>query len=177
MTELFVLGILNIQAMSGYDIQQKLLEWNVSIWSEVLVGSIYHALKKLEQKEYISISSIENTGHRQRAIYQITEKGKKYLSNLIKESISVSSVVYPKALYSGLTFMDTLSKEELCASLESQKKVLEDEYIRTEKALLEKKEAMSSDFSPIMQLVFEDTLSIIRLRQNFIDKLLILLTS
>lgn len=78
---MFVLGMLNIQAMSGYDIQQKLLEWNVSIWSEVLVGSIYHALKKLEQKGHISIHSIENTGHRQRAIYQITEKGKNIYPN------------------------------------------------------------------------------------------------
>lgn len=58
-----------------------------------------------------------------------------------------------------------------------QQKVLENEYIQTEKALLEKKKDMDGDFSPIFQLVFEDTLSIIRLRQNFIDKLLALLTS
>lgn len=177
MTQLFVLGLLNIQAMSGYDIQQKLLEWNVSIWSEVLVGSIYHALKKLEQKDYISIGSIETTGHRQRAIYEITEKGRDYLSKLINESISVSSVVYPKTLYSGLAFIDTLTKEELCCSLKLQQKVLENEYIQTEKALSKKKKAMDDDFSPILQLVFDDTLSIIRLRQNFIDKLLILLSS
>ena len=105
MTQLFVLGLLNMQAMSGYDIQQRLSEWNVSIWGEVLAGSIYHALKKLEQQGYISISSIENTGHRQRAIYQITKKGRDYLLKLISESISVSSVVYPKTLYSGLAFI------------------------------------------------------------------------
>ena len=177
MTQLFVLGLLNMQAMSGYDIQQRLSEWNVSIWGEVLAGSIYHALKKLEQQGYISISSIENTGHRQRAIYQITEKGRDYLLKLISESISVSSVVYPKTLYSRLTFIDALTKEELRSSLELQQKALEKEYAETEKALSEKKRVMDSDFSPILQLVFDDTLSIIRLRQNFIDKLLVLLSS
>ena len=177
MTQLFVLGLLNIKAMSGYDIQQKLLEWNVSIWGEVLVGSIYHALKKLEQNDYIHISSIENTGHRQRAIYEITEKGREYLLKLVSESISASSVVYPKTLYSGLAFIDTLTKEDLCSSLKLQQKVLENEYIKTEKALLEKRKAIDGDLSSILELVFDDTLSIIRFRQNFIDKLLILLSS
>lgn len=175
MTRLFVLGLLNNEPMSGYDIQQRLLEWDVSIWADVLVGSIYHALKKLEQEGYISISSVENTGHRQKAIYQITEQGRYYLSKLINEALTTSSIVYPKTLYSGLTFMDVPTTEEIRSSLELQQKTLEHEYLQTEKALLAKKKAMNNEVSPVLQLIFDDMLSTIQRRQDFIKQLLALL--
>ncbi len=138
MTQLFVLGLLSTKPMSGYDIQQNLSECNVSIWADLVVGSIYHALKKLEQKDYISVSSIESTGHRQRAIYQITDKGRDYLSELMNASIAASSVVYPKTLYSGLAFIDILSKEETVSSLKLQKNCLKRSICRP-KRLLQRK--------------------------------------
>ena len=66
MTRLLVLGLLDEQPMSGYDIQQKIIGADAERWGGVLVGSIYHALKKLEQEKYIELSGIEQTGHRQK---------------------------------------------------------------------------------------------------------------
>ena len=48
MTRLLVLGMLKMEPMSGYDIQQLLKLKNADQWGGVLIGSIYHALKKLE---------------------------------------------------------------------------------------------------------------------------------
>ncbi len=50
--------MLNMQPMSGYDIQQMLKLTNADRWGGVLIGSIYHALKKLEQEKYIEIDSV-----------------------------------------------------------------------------------------------------------------------
>lgn len=172
MTRLFVLGLLNTQPMSGYDIQQRLIQWDVSTWGEVLVGSIYHALKKLEQEGHIRISSVEAAGHRQKAIYTITDQGRDHLSGLIRQALAESSIVYPKTLYSGLTFVEMADDEELRSSLEAQQKILETEYQRTQEALEEKRKALNHEISPVMDLIFEDMLSMIRQRQEFVRQLL-----
>lgn len=51
MTKLLVLGLLEEHPMSGYDIQQKISMADAERWGGVLVGSIYHALKKLKNKQ------------------------------------------------------------------------------------------------------------------------------
>lgn len=172
MTKLFVLGLLSHQEMSGYDIQQRLIQWEVSAWGEVLVGSIYHALKKLEQERYIQVSSMESTGHRQKAIYRITEEGKQYLSTMIKEALSTSSVVYPKTLYSGLAFPEILLPENMKEALQRQEETLEKEYLDMERALLEKRKAINNEVSPILELIFDDMLETIRRRRDFVKKLM-----
>lgn len=172
MTRLFVLGLLNTQPMSGYDIQQRLIQWDVSTWGEVLVGSIYHALKKLEKEGHIRINSVENAGHRQKAIYKITNQGRAHLSELIRQALAESSVVYPKILYSGLTFAEIVDDEELRFSLEIQQKILETEYQRTQEALAEKRKALNHEISPVIDLIFEDMLSMIRRRQEFVRQLI-----
>ena len=58
MTQLFVLGALQMRPMSGYDIQLMLQQSEAERWSGVQVGSIYHALKKLEKNQYIEIDKI-----------------------------------------------------------------------------------------------------------------------
>ena len=65
MTQLIVLGMIQMKPMSGYDIQVSLQELNAEMWSGVQVGSIYHALKRLEKDGYIKIDSISKTGFRQ----------------------------------------------------------------------------------------------------------------
>ncbi|MDO4721076.1 MAG: PadR family transcriptional regulator [Peptostreptococcaceae bacterium] len=172
MTRLFVLGLLNAQPMSGYDIQQRLVQWEVSTWGEVLVGSIYHALKKLEQEGHIRISSVENAGRRQKAIYEITDQGRSHLSELIRQALAESSIAYPKTLYSGLTFAEMADDEKLRSSLEEQQKRLETEYQRTQEALAEKRKALNHEISPVMDLIFEDMLSVIRRRQEFVRQLI-----
>lgn len=172
MTRLLVLGILDTHPMSGYDIKQTLEMTDAQRWGGVLIGSIYHALKKLEQENYIKISSIEKTGNRQKAIYAITEVGKKHLQDLIIEGLQTSSVIYPSNIYSALSFYEKSSIEECKKALINQQKTLEGEFISVQKGFEAKSLAMENKIPPMVMLVMEHMFSIIKQQQNFVGKAL-----
>lgn len=175
MTRLLVLGILDVQPMSGYDIQQTLQMTDAERWGGVLIGSIYHALKKMEQEGYVAVASIEQTGHRQKAVYSITETGRTYLQTLIKDSLKASSVLYPSTLYSGLSFYEKLPVDECRKALEEQRITLKDEYSAVKRGLEAKDAAMQHNIPPMVNLIMENMFSIIKQQQDFVDKALLLL--
>lgn len=177
MTRLLVLGMLELKPMSGYDIKQALQMTDAERWGGVLLGSIYHALKKMEQEGYVSVASIEQTGHRQKAIYSITDKGKQHLKQLTREALAHSSVLYPTTLYSGLSFYDKLTPQEAREALQQQQIALEHEHAAVIRGWEEKNEAMQRNIPPMMQLTFDHMLDNIRLQQDFVEKALKLLDS
>ncbi len=144
-------------------------------WGGVLIGSIYHALKKMEQEGYVAVTSIEQTGHRQKAIYSITDTGRTYLQTLIKDSLRASSVLYPSTLYSGLSFYEKLSAEECRKALEEQRVALNDEYMAVKRGLEAKDAAMQHIIPPMVLLIMENMFAIIKQQQDFVDKALALL--
>ncbi len=175
MTRLLVLGILDVQSMSGYDIQQALQMTDAERWGGVLIGSIYHALKKMEHEEYVAVTSIEQTGHRQKAVYSITEHGRTYLQTLIKDSLKASSVRYPSTLYSGLSFYEKLSVTECRNALEEQSIALKNEYHAVKCGLEAKDAAMQHNIPPMVKLIMENMFSMIKQQQEFVDQALSLL--
>ncbi len=170
MTKLLVLGLLDEMPMSGYDIQQKISNADAERWGGVLVGSIYHALKKLEQEHYIELSDIEQTGHRQKAIYQITDRGKHYLRFLIINSLSSSSVVYPTTLYSGLSLIGKIPRETARQALEKQKSMLDGELRALEAG--QRRNEGEDDIPELSKITINNMFSIIRQQQQFIEKIL-----
>lgn len=172
MTQLIVLGMLQMKPMSGYDIQVSLQEVNAEIWSGVQVGSIYHALKTLEKDEYIEIDSISNTGFRQKATYRITEKGNAYLKELIVDGLIKSSAEFPTGLYSAVTFIDNISKTEIQTALENQLQKLKGELNILDKGLSEKNKAFNYNLPKITALTFRNMFEIIQLQIKYIEELL-----
>lgn len=177
MTRLLVLGMLDMQPMSGYDIQQMLKLNDAERWGGVLIGSIYHALKKMEQEGLVEITSIEQTGHRQKAVYKITEVGKEHLTNLIATSLEASSVIYPSTLYSGLSFYHKLPANDAKKAFEVQKQKLADELDSMQKGLDAKKAWMQNNVPPMTKLIFDNMFAIIRLQQEFVEQALKLFDS
>lgn len=175
MTQLLVLGALNTQPMSGYDIQIMLQENEAERWSGVQVGSIYHALKKLEKERYIEIKKIENTGHRQKAIYKITDTGREQLRVLTFNAIQFSGVPYPLSLYAGLSFIDKLPVDKAKEALELQLVMLEKELVLIEHGLKIKKQYLTEGFSPIVGLVSENMIDIVKRQIQFTKDALSLL--
>ncbi|MFQ7454807.1 MAG: helix-turn-helix transcriptional regulator [Flavonifractor plautii] len=106
--------------MSGYDLQQKLGGADAERWGGVLPGSIYHALKKLEGEGRIALAGVEQTGHRQKAVYRITEAGRSHLHTLIADALRASSALYPTTLYSALSLADKLPPAEVRLALEER---------------------------------------------------------
>lgn len=171
MTRLLVLGLLDEKPMSGYDIQQMVHNADAERWGGVLVGSIYHALKKLEQEKYIELTGVEKIGHRQKAIYKITDQGKDYLQSIILDSLRASSVIYPTTLYSGLSLLDKVSYENARQALEEQKKLLDEEYSALEQGQ-KINEAAAQDVPEISKITIDNMFAIIQQQQQFIERIL-----
>lgn len=172
MTRLLVLGMLDIQPMSGYDIQIMLKMSDAERWGGVLIGSIYHALKKLESENLIEITSIEQTGHRQKAVYHITPLGQEHLKKLVRDSLQLSSVQYPSTMYSALSFIDKISADEAKKTLDEQYTQLENELRIVECGLNAKREFMKDSMPPMTMLIFENMFGIINQQKEFVKKAL-----
>ena len=125
MTELFILGLLQQQAMSGYDLQRTLSSSNVELWGGILVGSIYHALHKLEKKQYISIVETKTVGKRETKIYAITTSGLNYLQAKIHDQLESSENIFPSGTFAAITFSHLLPDNQTVAALEKQVSLLQ----------------------------------------------------
>lgn len=124
MTELFILGLLHQQPMSGYDIQQALISSNVELWGGILVGSIYHALHKLEKNQYITIAETKITGKRKTKIYAINKAGKNYLQSLIINHLETTENIFPSGTFAAITFSHLLSSKQTVSALNKQVSLL-----------------------------------------------------
>lgn len=171
MTQLLVLGLLKKGPMSGYDIQVTLQTSGAESWGGVLVGSIYHALNQLEKQSYIRIASIEQTGRRQKAIYEMTDAGDRHLDELILKSLKESSVTYPTTLYSALCFVDYVPREESIRALEKQKELLEEQYSELQHGYEEKKRYFKGELPAVSELIFENMFEEIRRQIKFVEKM------
>ncbi|MCR6098028.1 PadR family transcriptional regulator [Salipaludibacillus agaradhaerens] len=175
MTRLLVLGMLDMHPMSGYDVKQMLQLNDAERWAGVLIGSIYHALKKLEKEGHIEITSIEHTGHRQKAIYQITDQGRSHLHELVVDTLSSPAVVYPSSLYSGLSLSHKLDSEEALDALNKQQAHLEEERRALQHGLELKNATMHNTIPPMTKLIFDHMFTVIDQQQVFINKAINLL--
>ncbi|TET30720.1 MAG: PadR family transcriptional regulator [Candidatus Heimdallarchaeota archaeon] len=87
--EYVLLGLVNHEPMSGYDIKRRIALEIGFFWPEVSFSQIYPILKKLEKKETVSMKE-EKTGNRpSRKVYSITSKGKKELIEWLKEPVEI----------------------------------------------------------------------------------------
>ncbi|MEL7661077.1 PadR family transcriptional regulator [Acetobacterium wieringae] len=177
MTRILVLGLLDVQPMSGYDIQQMLRISDAERWGGVLIGSIYHALKKMEKENLVEIERIEQTGNRQKAVYRITDDGRAHLTQLIADSLGHPSVHYPSGLYSGLSFIEKLPVEVALKALKRQLNNLTAEQEALESGLRLKEIAMHQNIPPMTTLIFDSMFAIVKQQRELVENAIKLLES
>ncbi|SOC08390.1 PadR family transcriptional regulator [Ureibacillus xyleni] len=170
MVRLMVLGMLRIKPLSGYEIQQILQTNQSDIWAGILPGSIYHALKKMNKEGLVEVDAVEQTGHRIKAIYKITEKGQKEFYQLVKEGLREKSVGLPVTFYTAMSFMHELSLEEKLAGLDEQLTLLEKELAILQSGQKAKEQHITLD--PIAKLQFENMFNQYQLQIDFINKMI-----
>lgn len=74
---------------SGYDIVQELQNREVESWTDLKIGSVYHAISKLERDAFIVSQEVTKDGHRPaKTIYEITKKGQSYFDQLQEEAFN-----------------------------------------------------------------------------------------
>lgn len=173
MVRLIILGMLRMRPLSGYEIQQVLQMSQTEVWAGVLPGSIYHALKKMDKEGLVEVDAVEQTGHRIKAIYKITEKGMIEFLELLKASLREKSVSLPGTLYAAISFLHELPAEDKISALIEQKELLEKELELLKTGLTVKEQHVT--LNEIAKLQFDNMFSHYGLQIDFIEKLIAIL--
>ena len=118
-TRLLMLGAVRIfQPVHGYFVRRELLTWRVDEWAKINPGSIYNALRTLERDGFISAQSDE--GKPARTAYTLTPDGETEFMSLLREALWRVVPNDPARLYTAVSFMWALSREEVIEALESR---------------------------------------------------------
>ncbi|OMF37388.1 PadR family transcriptional regulator [Paenibacillus sp. FSL H8-0548] len=91
MIELVILGMLIEGKMSGYDIK-KVTEQTVGIFYKMSYGSLYPALKRLVQSEYVTEE--ETNDSKNKKIYSITDEGRSHFIQWLREPLQSNKREY-----------------------------------------------------------------------------------
>jgi len=121
MLENIMLGFLMQKEMSGYDLKQWMAECT-SYFFDASFGSIYPALKRMEDKGYIVCRETVE-GSKFKKLYSITEAGKSYFLGWLEKPIT-----FTKSNHSYLVniyFYNHLPIEKATANLKQFAEVLE----------------------------------------------------
>ena len=156
MSKLIILGLLKNKPMHGYEIQTIIQESRMDQWANVLSGSIYYALNKMEDEGIIETVKEERTGARIRKIYGITEKGEAEYFVLLKDYLRSQPHSLKSDFMLSLAMVGQLPKEETLSILQENLHILE--ATKTEWHLGQANKSVSGVYHPIMELAFENTL-------------------
>jgi len=111
-TRLVILGLLRDRPLYGYEIKH-IIEEHMGDWTSIAFGSIYFALGKLAEENFVEKVATEQEGNRpSRSVYQITEAGRAEFLRLLREVWREFERQY-YAIDIGLAFMDALPLEEV----------------------------------------------------------------
>lgn len=110
---LVVLGFLNTQPMYGYKIGQIVSERKFTVWSGIKLPSIYKAMQTLENTKHISGKEVSEGNNPPRTVYTITEKGKKYLREMLILALKDENET-PQSFWQALSFTNHIfTKDEM----------------------------------------------------------------
>lgn len=114
----FILGLLNRQPMSGYDIKRflKSLSWLVDSPS---FGSLYPALHTLLQNHLVTVEVVSRQDKPPRKIYSITETGRQALQEWVDQPAAPGASL--KAFLMRLILAGNLSQAGLIAYLQQRR--------------------------------------------------------
>ncbi len=108
-TAYIILGLLQHEDMSGYDIKKK-IDIMVSHFWETGYGQIYPTLKQLSDNGEVLKEEVESTKGPDKIVYSITDKGREKLTDWLKHPAVNDTVRYEILLK--LFFGSAVSMEE-----------------------------------------------------------------
>nr|WP_263323303.1 PadR family transcriptional regulator [Neobacillus sp. Marseille-Q6967] len=170
MSKLIILGLLKNKPMHGYEIQTTIQESRMEQWANVLSGSIYYALNKMEEEGIIETVKEERTGARIRKIYGITKKGEEQYLILLKEQLSSQPHSLKSDFLLSLAMIEQMPKEDALNILEENLLMLE--LARKEWEMGKRNKAASPAYSPLMEIAFDNSLQIIDADLDMIKKVI-----
>lgn len=120
LTRLVVLGaVQQFQPVHGYFLRRELMTWHVDEWANIQPGSIYNALRSLDNDGYVKEGGTEVNGKRPaKTTYTITPEGEVEFLRLLREVLWDVESFDSKPVMVIPSFMYTLSRQEVLAALD-----------------------------------------------------------
>jgi DNA-binding PadR family transcriptional regulator len=115
-TRLLILGAVRIfQPVHGYFVRRELLSWRAEQWAKINPGSIYNALRTLEREGFLAGETQDD-----KTAYSLTPDGETEFMALLREALWRVVPNEPARLYTAISFLEALSREEVIEALESR---------------------------------------------------------
>lgn len=172
MARLILLGLLRRKPMHGYEMQQLIQMSRLDLWANVLPGSIYYALNKMEDEGLVRTLAEERTGARLRKIFGITEKGEEAFQEELKRSLVVPPHSVKSDFSVALALIEGLPKEEALRLLSENLRSVRETRDQWRLGQQLKGEAGVSE---VVKLTFENTIERIELDVRYLEKVIELL--
>ena len=119
MLKYVILGSLNYQPMSGYDLKQFTDRSTSNFWHAEL-SQIYVTLKALEKDGLVTSTSVPQEGRPERRVYALTDRGKQALDDWLRIPFTEIDQ-YKDTLLLKLFFSARLDKSALLVQLHLQR--------------------------------------------------------
>jgi DNA-binding PadR family transcriptional regulator len=159
MSKLIVLGLLRHKEMHGYEIQSIIQESRLDQWANVLSGSIYYSLNKMEEEGIIEAVKEERTGARIRKIYAITDRGREEYMRLLRESLRSRPHSLKSDFMLSLAFIEQLPRDEAVAILTGNLGRIE--QTKAEWLAGKASKERTPAYNKLMQLSFDNAIQIL----------------
>ena len=121
-TRLLVLILLSHEPLHGYGVTRALEEMRVDLWTDVKVGSVYHALQRMASEGLLSASP-STEGGRPSTIYAVNPAGEAELQRLLRKAASRPYVPFSpafNAVVAAWPLLGTTDRSELLALLRAR---------------------------------------------------------
>jgi DNA-binding PadR family transcriptional regulator len=132
---LIVLGLLDQGPLHPYEILRIMRKHRDDLRVPVSVGSIYHAVERLEREGYVVPLATAREGARpERTTYEVTDAGRAEHRRRTRDLLRTVQPEYP-AFDVGLGQADSLEAADVVALLRERLEILEDEHAAYDAAL------------------------------------------
>lgn len=86
--DLVILGMVSEKPQSAYEIQKDVEYHHLSRWTKISVPSVYRKVIQLNECGYLQSDIVKGDRYADKAVYSITESGKKYFYELMSSYVS-----------------------------------------------------------------------------------------
>lgn len=169
MARLILLGLLRRKPMHGYELQQIIQTSRLDVWANVLPGSIYYALNKMEDEGLVRTVAEERTGARLRKIFGITEAGEEAFQEELKRTLLVPPHSVKSDFSIAVALLDALPKDEVVRLLEENLRAVRQtqEHWKVGQDL-----KGGAGISAAVKLTFENTIERMELDVKYLEKMI-----
>jgi DNA-binding PadR family transcriptional regulator len=97
MIKYILLGFLNYQPMTGYELKQTIDDSTSHFW-HAYHSQIYTILRQMEQEKLVTSQFLKEEGQPDKRVYTITEEGKQALEDWLNQTLTEASPVKEELL-------------------------------------------------------------------------------